>query len=175
MFKALEITKADLGTIRTGRATPSLVDNVVIVAYSGSQKLKIREMVTISAPDVQSLILHPFDPSTKEDIVRGIFESNLGLNPIIDGEMIRISIPPLSQERREEFLKLAKAKLEAGKVMIRQIRHDEMSQLKREYDNKEITEDDKKRFEKQIQEVTDEMIAEMDHLEHLKERELMQI
>lgn len=175
MLKALEVTKADLGTIRTGRATPALVEHIEIMAYEGSQKMRVRDMATITASDTQTLLIQPFDPATKEEIVKGIQEANVGLSPVIDGEVIRITIPPLSQERRQEYLKLAKAKLEAGKVMIRQIRHDEMAKLKRSYEAKETTEDDKKRLEKQIQGVTDEMVSEIDHLGSLKEQELMQI
>lgn len=175
MLKCLEITKTDLSSIRTGRATSALVEHVDILAYGGAQKMKLNELATITATDSQTLIVHPFDPSTVEDIVKGILSANVGLSPVSEGNDIRLSIPPLSTERRQEYLKLAKAKLEAGRVMIRQARHDEMSRIKRSFEAKEITEDDKKRYEKHIQEATDEFIAEVDHLGELKEKELMQI
>lgn len=175
MQKSLEVTKADLATIRTGRATPALIENIVITAYGGNAKMKVREMATISAPDAVMLVVQPFDPATRDDIVKGIMEGNTGLNPAVEGEQIRISIPPLSEERRQEYLKLAKAKLEAGKVMIRQVRHEEMSRLKRSFETKEITEDDRQRQEKRLQELTDEMIAEIERLGELKEKELLQL
>ena len=174
MQKALEVTKTDLGTIRTGRATPALVDHIEVIAY-GSQRMKVRELATVGVADAQTLVIHPFDPSTKDDIIKGIQEANTGLNPVSDGDVVRIAIPSLSAERRQEYIKLAHAKLEAGRVMIRQVRHEEMAKLKRAFEATELTEDEIKRQEKQIQEVTDEMIAEIDLLGDLKEKELMQI
>lgn len=175
MQKALEVTRTDLATVRTGRATPALVENMIISAYGGSSKMKVREMATITTQDNKTLLIQPFDPATHDEIVKGIQEANTGLSPVSDGEAIRISIPPLSEERRQEYIKLAKAKLEAGRVMIRQIRHEEMSKSKRAFEAKEITEDEKKREEKLIQEVTDEMTTELDDLGASKEKELMQI
>ena len=175
MLKCLEVTKVDLATVRTGRATPALVDHIEINAYGGSQRLKVRELATITTSDAQTILIHPFDPSTKEEIVKGILEANVGLTPIVEAEVLRLSIPSLSKERRQEYLKLARAKLEAGKVMVRQVRHDEMAGLKRALEANEVTEDDRKRYEKHIQEITDEMIAELEHLEELKEKELLQL
>jgi ribosome recycling factor len=175
MLKSLEVTKSDLATIRTGRATPALVENVLIIAYGGSQKLKIKELATITTADAKTLLVTPFDPSTKEDMVKGILEANVGLNPVAEGEHIRITIPALSAERRGEYLKLARAKLEAGRVMLRQVRHEEMSKLKRDFVGSIITEDDKKRLEKHLQELTDEMMVQIDAIGTAKEKELMQI
>ncbi len=175
MLKALDVIKNDLSTVRTGRASAALVDNIEVTVYGGSTKLKVKELSTVTSSDSQTLVIHPFDPSTKEDLTRGIQLANVGLNPVIDGDIIRITIPPLSTERRQEYIKLAKAKLEAGKIMVRQVRHEEMMQLKKSFETKELAEDDKKRLEKGIQEITDEMIAEIDHLGELKEKELMQI
>lgn len=175
MLRALEVTKTDLATVHTGRATPALVEHIEINAYGASQKLKLQELATISSIDTKTLVIHPFDPATRDEIVKGILEANIGFSPIAEGSEIRINIPPLSQERRHEYLKLARAKLEAGRIMIRQVRHEEMAELKKDYEAKLITEDDKKRAEKIIQELTDTMIAEIDHLGEMKEKELMQI
>ena len=175
MVRAFEVTKNDRGTVRTGRATPALVEHIEITAYGGSQKLKLREMATITTIDSKSLVIHPFDPTTHEDIIKSISEANTGLNPVADGNEIRINIPPLSADRRQEYVKLVHAKLEAGRIMIRQIRHEEMADLKRDFEAKLVTEDDKKHYEKIIQQITDEMIAEIDRLGELKEKELMQI
>lgn len=175
MQKCVDVTKQDLGTVRTGRATPALVDHIEVVTYGGSQRLKVRELSTITISDSQTLMIHPFDPSTKDDIIASISGMNVGLNPVSDGEVIRVSIPSLSQERRAEYLKLAKAKLEAGRIMVRQVRHDEMAKLRRVFEAKEVGEDDKKRKEKQIQDLTDKFIEELDQLGHAKEKELMQV
>lgn len=175
MLKALDVLKGDLATIRTGRATPSLVEHLTIASYGGTQRLKVMELATIAVTDHHTLVLTPFDQSIIGEIVKGIMEANVGLNPSIDGNVIRISIPPLSEERRQEFVKLMHQKLEGGKVMIRQIRHEIMADIRRTFLAKEMAEDGKTRLEKQIQEITDEMMAEIEVLGEHKEKELMQI
>ncbi|TSC53885.1 MAG: ribosome recycling factor [Microgenomates group bacterium LiPW_16] len=175
MGKALEVIRQDLATIRTGRATPALVENVILSVYEGTQKLKMAELATISTSDPRTLVITPFDPSIIEEINKGILEANIGLTPAIEGQLIRITIPPLSEERRQEYIKLAKSKLEAGRIMIRQIRHDFMSDLKRKFEAKEISEDDRRRQEKDLQELTDKYIAEIDDLGRRKEEELLQV
>lgn len=175
MKKALEVTTADLRSIRSGRATPALVENIVISAYGGSQKLRVLEMATITTMDAKTIVIVPYDPSTIAEIEKGILAGSAGLTPVVDGEIIRITIPPLSQERREEYLKLARVKLEAGKVMVRQIRHEAMKDLSRAVDDTSISEDQQKAGEKKIQEMTDEMIAEIDGMGAKKESELMQV
>src|SRR6266700_5293852 len=106
--KVLDVLKGDLGTIRTGRATPALVENIVINAYGGSAKLKVMELATIGVSDSHSLVLTPFDPSIINEIQKGIEAANAGFTPAIDGTLIRIRIPPLSQERRQELIKAMK-------------------------------------------------------------------
>lgn len=175
MAKALEIIQADLGTLRTGRATPALVENVIVSVYAGTQKLKVMELGTITTLDSRTLQIIPFDPSIIEEINKGILTANLGLTPIIDGELIRISIPSLSAERREEYIKLARQKLEMGRVMIRQLRHEGMEKLKKSLEEKTISEDEEKRGEKDLQTLTDSFIAEIEELGRRKEEELTQI
>jgi ribosome recycling factor len=175
MKKALEVTMGDLATIRSGRATPALVENMVISAYGGTQHLRVMEMATITTMDAKTIVIAPYDPSIIIEIEKGIQEANTGLTPVIDGEIIRISIPPLSAERRVEYIKLAKAKLESGRVMIRQMRHEAMKNLKNAADEKTISEDQQKYGDKLVQEMTDEMIAEIDSLGTKKEAELMQV
>lgn len=175
MLKALEILRQDLATVRTGRATPQLIENVIIAAYSGSQKLRLQELAMITAYDSRTIVISPYDPSITEEIVKGIQEANLGFNPQSEGKLIRIIIPPLTEERRQEFLKLARAKTEGGRIMIRQVRHDAMSSLKKQLENGEIDEDSKKRLEKRIQELTDEMIAEINSLLEKKEADLLKL
>jgi ribosome recycling factor len=175
MIKALEIIRQDLSTLRTGRATPALIENVSVMVYGGTQKLKIMELGTIVTTDPRTLIITPFDISIVEEIQKGLLAANLGLTPVVDAEVIRISIPDLSEERRQEFIKLAKQKLETGKIMIRQIRHELMGDLKRDYEAKVLSEDDRRRLEKDLQELTDKMISEIDELGRRKEEELLAI
>ncbi len=175
MRKAFEITQTDLSSVRSGRATPALVEHIVISAYGGSQKLKVMEMATITTMDAKTLVISPWDPSVIGDVEKGILEANIGLTPVVDGEIIRMSIPPLSEERRQEYIKLARAKLESGRIMIRQIRHEAMRDLKKAQDNGDIAEDERKHGEKKVQELTDEMIAEIDALGDRKEQELLQV
>jgi len=175
MKKALEVTQQDISSIRSGRATPALVENIVIPAYGGSQRLKLMEMATIASMDSKTIVISPYDASQIAEIEKGILEAKTGVMPVVDGELIRISLPPLSEERRQEYLKLAKAKLEGGRVMVRQIRGDAMRELKKMEEDNTINEDQKKHGEKMVQELTDEMIAEIDGMGERKEQELLQV
>lgn len=173
--KVLDVLKQDMGTIRTGRATPALVENIYITAYGGSAKLRVMELATIGATDSQTLVITPFDHATIHEIEKGIQEANVGLNPIVDGQMLRISLPPLSTERREELIKSMKHKLENGKIMVRQVRHDGMNEIKKQHDMKAITDDDKTRLEKDVQKMVDDMMATIESMGKQKEAELLQI
>ncbi len=175
MKKAFEVTTQDLSSIRSGRATPALVEHIVIPAYGGSQRLKLLELATITSMDAKTLVIAPYDPSQLPEIEKGILEANVGLTPVVDNDSIRITIPPLSEERRQEYIKLAKTKLEAGRIMIRQARQEAMKDLRRAVDEKAITEDAQKHAEKKVQELTDEMIAEIDGMGKKKEEELLQV
>lgn len=170
--KVLDVLKDDLATIRTGRATPSLVENIVVSAYGGSAKLKVMELATIAVTDNQTLILTPFDASVANDLQKGIEAANAGLNPINDGNVLRINIPPLSQERREELIKAMKHKLENGRVMVRQVRHEMIEDMKKDYEGRE---DDIKRMEKEIQRLIDETSETIEEWGKKKEEELLQI
>lgn len=172
MQKVLEVLKTDIATIRTGRATPSLVENIVISAYSGSAKLKVMELATIGAQDTQTLVITPFDQATIHEIEKGIQEASTGLNPVVDAPVIRISIPPLSQERREELIHLMHQKLENGRIMIRQARQDAMNDVKKSED---MSEDEEHRLEKEIQKVTDDFMAQIEAMGKQKEVELTQM
>ncbi len=170
--KILNVVKTDLDTIRTGRATPALVENIVISAYEGSAQLKVMELATVAVTDSQTIVLTPFDPSVASEVVKGIEAANVGFTPIVDGNVIRISIPSLSQERREELIKAMKQKLENGKIMVRQARHEAMENIKKEYEGRE---DDITRAEKEIQKIVDETMEKIEEWGRQKEVELMQI
>lgn len=175
MKKAIEITRQDLASIRSGRATGALVENIMITAYEGTQKMRVMEMATITTMDAKTLVIQPYDASTIKDIEKGIGMANSGLTPVIDGDVLRITIPSLSEERRHEYIKLAKVKTEAGKVMIRQMRGDAMRDFKKSEEAKTITEDDRKHGERLVQELTDEMVSELDAMQEKKEAELLTV
>lgn len=172
MSKALDALSEDLSSIRTGRATSALVENVVISAYGGAQRLKVNELASITVPDTQTLVIEPWDKSIIGEIKQGILAANIGMNPSIDGELIRISMPPLTGEDRERYIKLLHTKLENAKVIVRQVRGDINKDIKTQFEKKEITEDDKFEFEKKLQELTDEFIAKIDERGRAKEEEL---
>lgn len=175
MQKVLDVLRNDLGTVRTGKASPSLVENISILAYGGSTRLRVMELATITTSDNQTILITPFDNATIGEIQKGIQEANVGLNPVINEQSIRISIPPLSQERREQLIHLMKQKLENGKIMVRQTRHEAMTSIKKQHADKTISEDDMKRLEKDAQRITDEVMGQIDMLGKKKEEELLQI
>jgi len=172
MQKILEVIRMDLSTVRTGRATPSLVENIIINAYGGSARMRVLELATISTSDPQTILITPFDQSIIGEINKGIMEANIGLTPVIDGVNIRISIPLLSEERRQQLVTLVNQKLEGGRIQVRQVRHEAMTELKKD---ETVSEDETERVEKVIQKSTDETIAQIDTLGKKKEEELMQV
>lgn len=172
MQKALEHVKADVATIRTGRANPALVENIVINAYGGSTKMKVMEVASITVPEPQMIVLSPYDQSIIGEIRRDIEAANIGVTPQIDNNVVRISFPPLTQERRLEYVKLLHVKLEDGRVKLRNIRHEMMGDLKRSFENGELPEDEKKRLEKELQDVTDKFMHEIEEIGKVKEKEL---
>lgn len=171
MQKALEVLHGDIATVRTGKATPGLIENVVITVYGGTAKMRILELATINVTDPHTLTLSPFDPSIIGEIQKGIQDANIGLSPAVNSDVIRISIPPLSQDRRLELIKMMHQKLENGRIMIRQVRHDAMNDVKKS----ESSEDEVSRLEKEIQKLTDDFTAEIDSIGKKKEEELLQI
>lgn len=175
MQEVLDMVVTDIGTIRTGRATPGLIEELEVVVYGGKQKLKINELATISSPDTQTLVIDPWDKSIIGDIKQGILAANIGFNPSVDGEIIRISLPPLTTEDREKYVKLLSTKLESGRVMIRQVRSDAMKDTKKSFENKELSEDEKFNQEKLLQEITDEFVGKIDENGKKKEVELLRV
>ncbi len=172
MQKAVEVLHTDFGTVRSGRANPGLVENISVEAYEGTY-MKVLELASISASDAQTLVVSPYDKSIIGKVQRGIEDANIGISPVVSGDIIRIVLPPLSEERRKEFVKLINQKAESGKVMIRQIRQDAMGEIKKQ--EKELSEDETKRLEKEVQKLTDEFIGVIDRMRVEKEKELMTI
>ena len=171
----MEFTRGEIGTIRTGRANPSIVENIVINAYGGTAKLRVVELATISVQEAHQLVISPYDQSIAGDIRRDLEAANLGVNPVLDNGIIRMTFPPLTEERRLEYVKMLHGKLEDGRVKIRQIRHEKMTEFKRLFEEGTLPEDDRFTLEKDLQEVTDKMMAVIEEMGKAKEAELMKV
>ncbi len=173
MIKTEEVVQHEFSGVRTGKASPSLVENILVEAY-GSQ-MRIRELAGITTPEPRMLLIQPWDAGTVHPIEKAIQKSNLGLNPTVDKKFIRIVLPELSQERRQEFIKVVKKMAEDGRVAIRHVRRDAMEALKKDAKAGGVTEDQVEVAEKEVQKLTDEYIAKIDtHLSH-KEKEIMTV
>lgn len=173
MNRAIDSLRQDFATVRTGKASPTLVENIVINAYGGTQPLRVLELATIHVQDNTTIVIAPFDKSIIAEIEKGISNANVGLNPIVDGEVLRINLPPLTEERRLELTKLIKQKSEQGKVVLRQLRHEGMEHVKKNAEGENLSEDEVERVEREIQRLTDDYIKKVDNLMAEKEKELM--
>ncbi|MCX6154524.1 MAG: ribosome recycling factor [Candidatus Kapabacteria bacterium] len=171
MTKAVEFCKQQIAKVRTGRASASLVDNVKADYYGSPTPLA--QMASVSVPDARSIIIQPYDRSTLQTIEKAIQMADLGFNPQNDGNIIRINVPPLTEERRKEFVKLCKKYAEEGRVSIRNVRRDEIEVLRKGEKDKEFTEDERKSGEEKIQKITDDYIKEIDVIINKKEKELL--
>lgn len=175
MDQVLSQFTADIASLRTGRASASLIENLICSAYGGTQRLRVKELASITSPDPQSLVIDPWDKSIIGDIKKGILEANVGLNPTVDGEIIRLSMQPLTSEDKEKLTRLLSQKAEGAKVMIRNIRAEAMKKLEVDFKAKQFGEDDKFRFEKNIQEVTDEYTGKIDTITNDKKTEILAV
>ena len=173
MIKTEEVVVNEFSGVRTGKASPSLVENILVEVY-GSQ-MRIRELAGITTPEARMLMIQPWDASSVQPIEKAIQKANLGLNPAVQGKFIRIVLPDLSQERREEFVKVVHKMAEDGRVAIRHVRRDAMEHLKKEKKAGTIAEDDEKQAEGAVQKLTNQYIGKINaHLAH-KEKEIMTV
>lgn len=173
MNKTEQVVANEFAGVRTGKASPALVENILVEVY-GAQ-MRIRELAGITTPESRMLAIQPWDANSLHPIEKAILKSNLGLTPSIQGRAIRLFFPELSQERREEFVKIVRKMAEDGRVAVRHVRRDAMEQLKKHGHDSGITEDEVKQAEKELQKLTDEYIAKIDqHLGH-KEKEIMTV
>jgi len=173
MRKSIEALKSDLNKIRTGRAHTSLLD-AVTVEYYGSE-VPLSQVANVAVADARTLTVTPWEKNMVPVIEKAIMTSELGLNPATAGNVIRVPLPPLTEERRRDLIKLVRAEGEGGKVAIRNIRRDALGDIKTLLKEKEISEDDERRAQEQIQKLTDKYIAEVDALLKAKEQELLEI
>ncbi len=173
MEKSLESLKADFGGLRAGRAHASLLDGILVEAYGSMTPLS--QIGTISVPDARTLSVSVWDRGLAKSVEKALRESELGLNPASDGQLIRIPIPPLSEERRKELVKIAGKYAEQGKVAVRSVRRDALDGIKKLKKDNEISEDEEKRYENEIQKLTDETIKKMEEAFAVKEKDIMQV
>jgi len=174
MEKTEQVVVNEFAGVRTGKASPALVENILVEVYGGSQ-MRIRELAGITTPEPRMLVLQPWDAGTVHPIEKAIQKANLGLNPSVQGKLIRIVLPELSQERRQEFVKVVHKMAENGRVAVRHVRRDAIEHLKKESKEGKITEDDLQHGEKEVQKLTDQYVAKIDaHLNH-KEKEILTV
>jgi ribosome recycling factor len=170
MHKAIESTKREFSTIRSNKASPSLLDTVRVEAYGNAMPLN--QVAMVAAPEPRLITVQPFDKSLTQTIERAIREADLGLNPATQGNLIRVPLPPLSQERRKELVKVVHKLAEEGRIAVRHARTEAISRIKK---LEHVSEDDKIRGEKDVQKLTDEHIKQIDGLIHAKEAEIMEV
>ncbi len=173
MDKTLESLRADFGSLRAGRAHASLLDGIMVEAYGSFTP--ISQVGTVNVPDPRTLSVSVWDKSLAKSVEKALRESDLGLNPVSDGALIRIPIPPLSEERRKELVKVAGKYAEQNKVAIRNIRRDALDEVKKLKKDNLISEDEEKRFENEIQKLTDDSIKKIDEALENKEKDIMQV
>lgn len=173
MHKAVEVVRLELVKIRTGKATTALLDGVK-VDYYGSM-MSLQQVANVSVLDVHTISVQPWDKSMVGPVDKAIIAANLGLNPVSDGTVIRVPIPPLNEERRKELVKLVKKFAEEGKVAVRNIRRDAIEHLKKSEKSEHFSEDDRKRAETDVQKMTDKYVKDMDGLVAQKEKEIMEV
>jgi ribosome recycling factor len=173
MDRAIEATRDHLNSVRTGRASAGMLDRITVDYYG--QQTPLKQLATIGVPEARLLTVQPFDPSSMKGIEKAIQESDLGLTPSNDGKIIRLPIPQLTEERRKEYVKIARQYAEEGRVAVRNVRRDAIHGLKELVDNGEVGADEEHRAEERAQKLTDEHVKAIDDLVKHKEAEIMEV
>ncbi len=173
MEKSIEVLQTELGSIRTVLATPALVEHIK-VEYAGAPT-PLNQLASIYAPEARLIVIQPWDRRSIRDVEKAILKSDLGLTPTSDGTLIRISVPPLTEERRQELAKAVRKRVEEGKIAIRNLRREAMEELRGLEKNKDISQDELKRTLDQLQKLTDSFIADIERIGQAKEAELLEI
>ncbi len=175
MNKGFEHMVSEFTSIRTGKASPALVEGIDIMVASYGSKMKLNQLAMISTPEPRLIMVQPFDPSTTQDIERGLKESKLGINPNVDGKNIRLPMPELSEERRKDLVKLVKGMGEEARIRIRASRKEGIDKVKQLHKDNELTEDDVKSMEKDIQDLTDKYVKKIDEQVAAKDKDVMTV
>ena len=173
MEKTVQVVHQEFSGVRTGKASPALVENIMVEVYGTHSR--IRELAGITTPESRMILIQPWDASTAGPIEKAIQKANIGINPTVQGKLIRIVLPDLSTERRQEMVKIARKMSEDGRVAIRHVRRDALEAVKKEAKNGGISEEDVEHAEKEVQKLTDQYVAKIDaHLAH-KEKEILTV
>ena len=173
MSKAVEVLQRELNLLRTGRAAPALMENMIVDYYGVPTPLI--QLATITAPEARLIMIQPWDRQALRDVEKSLLKSELAFNPSNDGNVIRVPIPPLSQERRRELVRVLKRRIEDGKLAARNVRRDALEHLRTMERNKVISQDDNRRAQDQLQKATNSYVAQMDQVSSVKEAEIMQV
>src|SRR5579871_1543217 len=173
MEKAVDYMSHEFASVRTGKASPALVENIDVEAYGSAMKLK--QLALITTPEPRLLVIQPFDASTTKDIEKAIKESKLGINPAVDGKIIRLPIPALSEERRKDLVKGIKQMSEEARVRVRSSRRDGIDAIKKAQKDGKISEDDLESYEKEIQKLTDGFVKKIDDAVTAKEADILKV
>jgi ribosome recycling factor len=173
MTKAVEATRRDFNSIRTGRANPQILERITVNYYG--VETPINQVATISVPEPRQLLIQPYDKTMTQAIEKAIQKSDLGINPSTDANGIRLVFPPMTEERRKELVKQVNARAEEGCVAVRNIRRDVLEHLRKAHKNKEISEDELKRYEQELQKLTDKFVNQIHDLQKKKDAELMEV
>ncbi len=173
MSRTIEVLKKELASIRTGRASLALLDGIMVNYYDTPTPLQ--QLASLSVPESRQIAIQPWDPKVIPDIEKAILKSDLGLTPMNDGRLIRINIPPLTEERRKQLVKTVRKKAEDSRVSIRNIRRDAIEELRKLEKEKHVSEDIVKKSQDEIQKLTDSFIAKVDEVLQNKEKEIMEV
>ncbi len=173
MHKTVETLQRELATIRTGRANPGLVDHLKVDYYGTPTPLN--QLASIAIPEARLITIQPYDRNAVQAIEKAIQKSDLGLNPSTDGTVIRLVLPQLTEDRRRELVKLVHKKVEDGRVAVRNVRRDALEHLRKALKDKEMSEDEERRLQEQLQKTTDQFIEEVDKVGQEKEKELLEV
>ena len=173
MEKGVEYMSHEFAAVRTGKASPAIVENIDVEAYGASMKLK--QLALITTPEPRLLVIQPFDGSTTKDIEKAIKESKIGINPIVDGKIIRLPIPALSEDRRKDLVKSIKQMAEEARVRVRSARRESLDAIKKTEKDGKVSEDNRETFEKEIQKLTDGFVKKIDDAFALKEADIMKV
>ncbi len=173
MQKCVDATRAEFAAIRTGRATPALLDRLHVDAYG--QSVPLKQVAGIATPDARTLVITAYDKGVVGEIRKAIEKSDLGMSPNVDGTTIRMSVPPLNEERRRDLVKVIKKKSEDGKIALRNVRHKAHDDIKGQLKSSTITEDESKRMQEHLQKLTDRYSKDIDVLVVSKEKEVMEV
>ncbi len=173
MQKTVQVLRREMETIRSGRATPALVDHITVEAYGTNTPLS--QLASVSVPEARLLLIQPWDRSIVGSVQKAIQKSDLGLNPMSDGEIIRLVVPPPTEERRKELVKVVRKRVEDGKVAVRNVRRDALEELRKLEKDKSVSRDDNVRATDKLQKLTDRFIAEVSKVGADKEAEIMEV